>query len=72
MTAEQEAGIIGGMQNTIVISASITVGDMKISDFGGGTVEITIDYPWNEEDVLCATFVRDDGSIEFIPVTFVN
>lgn len=69
---EEQSAVVGDMENVIVISASITAGDEKISDFGGGTVKLTVDYPWDGEGILRAAFIKDDGTVEVVPVTFVN
>ncbi len=71
LTPAQQA-TVSELRNTVVLDATLYVGNKKVTDFGGGSVTLRIPYDWNGEGVLRAAFIGDDGSVEVVPARYEN
>lgn len=70
-TAQKTA--LDGFTTSATVSISVTSGDKTISDFGGGTVQLTVPFTPAGETLAenyAGYYVADDGAMSSVPSTF--
>lgn len=74
LTAAQKSAI-EGLGSQIIVEATVISNGVKISDFKGGSAEVSIPYTLKNNQKangLVVYFVADDGSVEKIPATYAD
>lgn len=64
---------LDGFTTSATVSISVTSGDKTISDFGGGTVQLTVPFTPAGETLAenyAGYYVADDGAMSSVPSTF--
>ena len=65
-----QKNVVAELDNAVVLDIYLVSDGKRISDFHDGKATLEIPYQWDGEGVLRAVFVRDDGSLEVVPVSW--
>jgi|GEM_PF-5020711 len=65
-----QKNVVAELDNAVVLDVYLVSDGKRISDFHDGKATLEIPYQWDGEGVLRAVFVRDDGSLEVVPVSW--